>query len=89
MNVHDLGNKFQSCNNINFKIKIADFGLAVEADGDEKRFYGIAGTPIYLSPEVSFISFLYKRKIMFLFIYYGFFLNKIGVISFRFFFIRI
>lgn len=32
-------------------VKLADFGLAVEAE-DKKHYYGFAGTPGYLSPEV-------------------------------------
>ena len=34
-------------------VKLADFGLAVELDhGSEPSWYGFAGTPGYLSPEV-------------------------------------
>ncbi|XP_027042895.1 calcium/calmodulin-dependent protein kinase type II delta chain-like isoform X1 [Pocillopora damicornis] len=33
-------------------VKLADFGLAIEVDGDKHGWYGFAGTPGYLSPEV-------------------------------------
>lgn len=33
-------------------IKLADFGLAVEINGDRNEWFGFAGTPGYLSPEV-------------------------------------
>ena len=33
-------------------VKLADFGLAVESDGDKQAWHGFAGTPGYLSPEV-------------------------------------
>ncbi|RWS11607.1 hypothetical protein B4U79_07041, partial [Dinothrombium tinctorium] len=33
-------------------VKLADFGLAIEVDGDRQAWYGFAGTPGYLSPEV-------------------------------------
>jgi calcium/calmodulin-dependent protein kinase (CaM kinase) II len=33
-------------------IKLADFGLAVEIKGNQKEWFGFAGTPGYLSPEV-------------------------------------
>ncbi|XP_078360153.1 calcium/calmodulin-dependent protein kinase type II delta chain-like isoform X2 [Oculina patagonica] len=33
-------------------VKLADFGLAIEVDGDKQGWYGFAGTPGYLSPEV-------------------------------------
>ncbi|CAH3030107.1 unnamed protein product [Porites evermanni] len=33
-------------------VKLADFGLAIEVDGDKLGWYGFAGTPGYLSPEV-------------------------------------
>ncbi|KAG9509004.1 Calcium/calmodulin-dependent protein kinase type II alpha chain, partial [Fragariocoptes setiger] len=33
-------------------VKLADFGLAIEVQGDKNAFYGFAGTPGYLSPEV-------------------------------------
>ena len=33
-------------------VKLADFGLAVECEGDKTEWYGFAGTPGYLSPEV-------------------------------------
>jgi len=33
-------------------VKLADFGLAVEVSNDEPRWFGFAGTPGYLSPEV-------------------------------------
>lgn len=33
------------------KVKLTDFGLAVETDGSPK-WYGLAGTPSYLAPEV-------------------------------------
>ena len=33
-------------------IKLADFGLAVEISGDKNEWFGFAGTPGYLSPEV-------------------------------------
>ncbi|EDV21549.1 uncharacterized protein TRIADDRAFT_50756 [Trichoplax adhaerens] len=33
-------------------VKLADFGLAIDIDGDNKAWYGFAGTPGYLSPEV-------------------------------------
>lgn len=34
-------------------IKIADFGLAVEVVGDERRWFGSGTTPYIMSPEVS------------------------------------
>lgn len=36
----------------NVQIKIADFGLAVIASSDDPEWYGFAGTPGYLSPEI-------------------------------------
>ncbi|XP_031552171.1 calcium/calmodulin-dependent protein kinase type II delta chain-like isoform X2 [Actinia tenebrosa] len=33
-------------------VKLADFGLAIEVEGDKLGWYGFAGTPGYLSPEV-------------------------------------
>jgi len=30
----------------------ADFGLAIEVQGEAEAWYGFAGTPGYLSPEV-------------------------------------
>ncbi|XP_019620066.1 PREDICTED: calcium/calmodulin-dependent protein kinase type II delta chain-like isoform X11 [Branchiostoma belcheri] len=33
-------------------VKLADFGLAIEVNGDQQAWYGFAGTPGYLSPEV-------------------------------------
>lgn len=33
-------------------VKLADFGLAIEVEGDRQAWYGFAGTPGYLSPEV-------------------------------------
>ena len=33
-------------------VKLADFGLAIEVDGDKMGKFGFAGTPGYLSPEV-------------------------------------
>ncbi|KAF1742424.1 hypothetical protein MXB_355 [Myxobolus squamalis] len=33
-------------------IKLADFGLAVEVTNGQKEYFGFAGTPGYLSPEV-------------------------------------
>ena len=33
-------------------IKLADFGLAVETNSDNVEYFGFAGTPGYLSPEV-------------------------------------
>ena len=33
-------------------VKLADFGLAIEVDGERHAWYGFAGTPGYLSPEV-------------------------------------
>lgn len=33
-------------------VKLADFGLAIEVQGDSEAWYGFAGTPGYLSPEV-------------------------------------
>ncbi|XP_076629793.1 calcium/calmodulin-dependent protein kinase II isoform X33 [Colletes latitarsis] len=33
-------------------VKLADFGLAIEVTGDTQAWFGFAGTPGYLSPEV-------------------------------------
>jgi len=33
-------------------VKLADFGLAIEVQGDAQCWFGFAGTPGYLSPEV-------------------------------------
>ncbi|XP_032619166.1 calcium/calmodulin-dependent protein kinase type II subunit beta isoform X2 [Chelonoidis abingdonii] len=33
-------------------VKLADFGLAIEVQGDQQAWFGLAGTPGYLSPEV-------------------------------------
>ncbi|XP_053203139.1 calcium/calmodulin-dependent protein kinase type II alpha chain-like isoform X8 [Panonychus citri] len=33
-------------------VKLADFGLAIEVSGDRSAWFGFAGTPGYLSPEV-------------------------------------
>jgi calcium/calmodulin-dependent protein kinase (CaM kinase) II len=33
-------------------VKLADFGLAIELQGESDAWYGFAGTPGYLSPEV-------------------------------------
>ncbi|XP_044736616.1 calcium/calmodulin-dependent protein kinase type II alpha chain isoform X19 [Chrysoperla carnea] len=33
-------------------VKLADFGLAIEVQGEQQAWYGFAGTPGYLSPEV-------------------------------------
>ncbi|XP_045556751.1 calcium/calmodulin-dependent protein kinase type II subunit gamma isoform X3 [Salmo salar] len=33
-------------------VKLADFGLAIDVQGDEQAWFGFAGTPGYLSPEV-------------------------------------
>ncbi|CAH8870889.1 unnamed protein product [Trichobilharzia szidati] len=33
-------------------VKLADFGLAIEVQGDQPAWFGFAGTPGYLSPEV-------------------------------------
>lgn len=33
-------------------VKLADFGLAIEVQGDQTAWFGFAGTPGYLSPEV-------------------------------------
>ena len=32
-------------------VKLADFGLAIEVQGDQTAWFGFAGTPGYLSPE--------------------------------------
>ena len=34
-------------------VKLADFGLAIEVQGDQQAWFGFAGTPGYLSPEVN------------------------------------
>ena len=34
-------------------VKLADFGLAIEVQGDQQAWFGFAGTPGYLSPEVT------------------------------------
>jgi calcium/calmodulin-dependent protein kinase (CaM kinase) II len=36
----------------NAAVKLADFGLAIELQGDQQAWFGFAGTPGYLSPEV-------------------------------------
>jgi len=36
----------------NAAVKLADFGLAIEVHGDQQAWFGFAGTPGYLSPEV-------------------------------------
>ncbi|XP_048472151.1 calcium/calmodulin-dependent protein kinase type II subunit beta [Rhincodon typus] len=36
----------------NAAVKLADFGLAIEVQGDQHAWFGFAGTPGYLSPEV-------------------------------------
>uniref|UniRef100_A0A3Q2ZTP2 calcium/calmodulin-dependent protein kinase n=1 Tax=Kryptolebias marmoratus TaxID=37003 RepID=A0A3Q2ZTP2_KRYMA len=33
-------------------VKLADFGLAIEVEGEQQAWFGFAGTPGYLSPEV-------------------------------------
>ncbi|CAF4669528.1 unnamed protein product, partial [Rotaria socialis] len=33
-------------------LELADFGLAIEVNGEQTQWYGFAGTPGYLSPEV-------------------------------------
>lgn len=33
-------------------VKLVDFGLAIEVQGDQQAWFGFAGTPGYLSPEV-------------------------------------
>ncbi|XP_066256433.1 calcium/calmodulin-dependent protein kinase type II alpha chain isoform X3 [Euwallacea similis] len=33
-------------------VKLADFGLAIEVSGEQQAWFGFAGTPGYLSPEV-------------------------------------
>lgn len=33
-------------------MKLADFGLAIEVQGEQQAWFGFAGTPGYLSPEV-------------------------------------
>jgi calcium/calmodulin-dependent protein kinase (CaM kinase) II len=33
-------------------MQLADFGLAIEVQGDQQAWFGFAGTPGYLSPEV-------------------------------------
>lgn len=33
-------------------VKLADFGLAIELQNEQEAWYGFAGTPGYLSPEV-------------------------------------
>ncbi|EMP24695.1 Calcium/calmodulin-dependent protein kinase type II subunit delta [Chelonia mydas] len=33
-------------------VKLADFGLAIEVEADQQAWFGFAGTPGYLSPEV-------------------------------------
>jgi len=33
-------------------VKLADFGLAIEVNGEQQAWFGFAGTPGYLSPEV-------------------------------------
>ncbi|XP_034238918.1 calcium/calmodulin-dependent protein kinase type II delta chain isoform X3 [Thrips palmi] len=33
-------------------VKLADFGLAIEVPGEQQAWFGFAGTPGYLSPEV-------------------------------------
>jgi len=38
--------------NKNAAVKLADFGLAIEVHGDQQAWFGFAGTPGYLSPEV-------------------------------------
>nr|AAS21424.1 calcium/calmodulin-dependent protein kinase type II alpha chain [Oikopleura dioica] len=38
--------------NKNADVKLADFGLAIEVQGDTPAWFGFAGTPGYLSPEV-------------------------------------
>ena len=37
---------------INAAVKLADFGLAIEVNGNQQAWFGFAGTPGYLSPEV-------------------------------------
>ena len=36
----------------NARVKLADFGLAIEVNGNQQTWFGFAGTPGYLSPEV-------------------------------------
>ncbi|XP_035996510.1 calcium/calmodulin-dependent protein kinase type II subunit beta isoform X12 [Fundulus heteroclitus] len=36
----------------NAAVKLADFGLAIEVQGEQQAWFGFAGTPGYLSPEV-------------------------------------
>lgn len=36
----------------NAAVKLADFGLAIELQGEQQAWFGFAGTPGYLSPEV-------------------------------------
>ena len=39
-----------------------DFGLAIEVQGDQQAWFGFAGTPGYLSPEVKSPVFLPRLR---------------------------
>ena len=43
-------------------MKLADFGLAIEVQGDQQAWFGFAGTPGYLSPEVKSPVFLPRLR---------------------------
>eukprot|EP00116_Pleurobrachia_bachei_P009451 sb/3469713/ len=45
-------NLLLSSKNKDAKIKLADFGLSVEVSNDKTYWFGFAGTPGYLAPEV-------------------------------------
>ena len=45
-------NLLLASNSTGAAIKLADFGLAVETVNDNNEYFGFAGTPGYLSPEV-------------------------------------
>ena len=42
-------------------VKLADFGLAIEVQGEQQAWFGFAGTPGYLSPEVITSRLLYYK----------------------------
>ncbi|KAG7279679.1 hypothetical protein CRUP_025782, partial [Coryphaenoides rupestris] len=52
LHCHQMGVVHRDLKSKGAAVKLADFGLAIEVEGEQQAWFGFAGTPGYLSPEV-------------------------------------